>query len=576
MKKRKGTRLAIIAIFFSAFVLISDIFFHPGEWESYDIRAHIRSLALFYQSFVRGELFVRWVEGWNNYGYPLGQIAHQVPAYLGGLINFFTLNPLLSFKILFFIALSSSVLILFFLLKKFFSWEISLIASLFFNFTAYRIFNLYVRAALPEIFSLTFALGIILGLDLLSKENSRRKGFALTTISTTLLLLTHPFSIFIYFPLELTFFLYFLKLQKKKKERLKYFIWSITSFVFGFLIASYYLLPLKLEKKYFYAGQGKPTIAERQFKSLRELVNERWNYASESGSSVREDFVQLGIWESIVFILFYSILFVEVLRKKKGGIYLKILIGIFGTVTFFLILKPSVFVYKAFPLLSEIQFPWRFLGTLGVFISFMFAFILSSGFSDLKDWKKRIWGILVAIFIISFLIFRLKQVYVKNSVIKPSNFYYFTKDNPHSVTLNPVWMSKGEDYPVKKQKLEVVEGRAVIEKKDTSKFNIHRYVVKVLSDRARFADYTFYFPGWRLYIDGSVSNIQYQDPNYRGIMTFYVPKGEHKIELKYEETKVRKISDLLSLTSLLIFALLSLSFGRVEKGIERIFTKFSS
>jgi hypothetical protein len=67
------------------------------------------------------------------------------------------------------------------------------------------------------------------------------------------------------------------------------------------------------------------------------------------------------------------------------------------------------------------------------------------------------------------------------------------------------------------------------------------------------ADYTFYFPGWRAYIDGRETTIQFQDPEYRGVITYYVPSGEHRIDLLFTDTKVRKFGIVISIFSIVSF-----------------------
>ncbi len=59
-----------------------------------------------------------------------------------------------------------------------------------------------------------------------------------------------------------------------------------------------------------------------------------------------------------------------------------------------------------------------------------------------------------------------------------------------------------------------------------------------------------YFPGWKVYVDGLETATQFQDPNYRGLMTFPVTAGEHKIEAKFEDTKLRLVSEVLSLLTI--------------------------
>ena len=95
----------------------------------------------------------------------------------------------------------------------------------------------------------------------------------------------------------------------------------------------------------------------------------------------------------------------------------------------------------------------------------------------------------------------------------------------------------------------------------------HDYVVDVTSDSVRMLDNTLYFPGWTVYVDGikkNVTDILFQDPNYRGLINFFLTKGSHTINIRFENTKVRTIAELLSLFSLGTLLIFSI-YGKVIK-----------
>ncbi len=71
--------------------------------------------------------------------------------------------------------------------------------------------------------------------------------------------------------------------------------------------------------------------------------------------------------------------------------------------------------------------------------------------------------------------------------------------------------------------------------------------------KIRMVDNTFYFPGWKVYIDGKETLIEFQDMNYRGIITYYVPAGNHDILVRFEDTKVRRVANSISMATLILF-----------------------
>jgi hypothetical protein len=153
---------------------------------------------------------------------------------------------------------------------------------------------------------------------------------------------------------------------------------------------------------------------------------------------------------------------------------------------------------------------------------------------------------------------RFPQLYGKNYTLYSESKYYFTNENLHGNIMNTIWTGPTQDYPVKKEKPEIIEGKGII----TSKYaqnSLRKYGVNAETN-IRMVDYTFFFPGWRTYVDGKETEIQFQDPAYRGVITYNVPKGEHEVIVKFTDTKVRFIGKLISIASLAVL-LLVITYG---------------
>jgi uncharacterized membrane protein YfhO len=97
-------------------------------------------------------------------------------------------------------------------------------------------------------------------------------------------------------------------------------------------------------------------------------------------------------------------------------------------------------------------------------------------------------------------------------------------------------------------RIEVVGGNARITN-EILKPLIHKFTIDAVSE-SNILDRTEFYPGWKVYLDDRSIAIQFQDQNYRGLITFSVPEGIHKITVKYSEDKLQKISDLISLTTM--------------------------
>jgi len=145
--------------------------------------------------------------------------------------------------------------------------------------------------------------------------------------------------------------------------------------------------------------------------------------------------------------------------------------------------------------------------------------------------------------------------HAKSFLYKPDNFfegiYDGTTDTGES---SPIWSIRFMEKSAKAT-IEVISGEASFEKLQR-KSTYHSYQVNVLSETARVRENTLYFPNWIVLVDGKETPIEFQDPANRGIITFYVSQGKHKVELLFKDTKLRTVSNVISFTSLLTLVLL--------------------
>ena len=104
-----------------------------------------------------------------------------------------------------------------------------------------------------------------------------------------------------------------------------------------------------------------------------------------------------------------------------------------------------------------------------------------------------------------------------------------------------------EEMP--KDDIEIIDGEAQIKKVDRNS-TFHEYVINA-NKRTRIRENTLYFPGWKVYDNENlVTEVEFQDPKNRGLITFYVDEGLHSIIIRFEDTKLRKFANLVSLISL--------------------------
>lgn len=555
-------------------VIVSDYFYHGTKPANFDAIAHITTIAQFHKAMSDGEFPVAWGDGFANYGLPLGTIAHQIPAYLGGALTFVTHDPLLSFNLVYLISAILSAIFFYGFLVIFFSSETALLATIFYSLAPYRIMNLYMRGAMPEFASAVWVPFLLIAIYFIAKPG-RFVWHLVFLFSTLGLILTHPMMVVIYAPI--------LGIWALLQFRLKIILWLkviITALV-ALSLSAYYFLPLNLEVKYLYYGGMPNYYAHNQTTTLATFINPFWQYNCVFRNDIfgRCQLTKGGVTETLIMLALVGIGSMVLLHKKhisrffdrfgtrwshylaspgRTNLFIFTLVG--ALVSVFFSTTALEFLYERIKVLSSIQYPWRFLSSYLFFPPIALAFVFE--FVRARKWSNYLWYGLIIFIVVA----RFPQLYAKNYTFVPTADYYFTPLNLHSLTMNTKWSGDSRDYPVRRGKAEIIRGKGEITgrvlKNATREYTIHAETELQISDN------TFYFPGWHVYVDGIDTTIEFQDPAYRGVITFAVPPGTHDVRVVYGDTRVRTIGKIISIVTIVVLGVF-LVLRRVRQAKKR-------
>ncbi len=520
-------------------ILVSDFLFHSGQSVAFDAPTHISNIAQVYGALADGEWPARWGNGFARYGMPIPIIAQQVTSYLGAVLTIATHNVLISYYVVMWLGALLSAAAMYTLLRKHTDELPALAGTILFHFAPYRIMNVYIRGALPEFFSTFFIILIMLSLHKVFVEKDM-KGYFFLICSLTMLLLTHPFMVIVGAFVIVPYGVYLWLKSNMSLWRM------VVALAFGMLmslaLSAYYLVPLFVEIKYFYYGLAKSHFVEGHFLSLNQFLVEKWYYFYKGDIFPRAHLHTGGFIEGIIFVA--SIGYLIVMYRKKQSVSMLIFSLIISGLVIILFTQPVTRAIYANTPFGNIQHPWRMLSAYILIPPFLLALLLQR----LSVQKQNIIILIVVIFIA---LMRFPQLYGKNYTQHPLRSYFVTDYNLHGQVMNTVWMGNELDYPHRQKQYGVVEGKAHVSSARVQ--NARREYQVDVQNRARFVDYTFYYPGWKLYVDGIPTEIQFQDPNYRGVITYYVPEGKHEVRLVFEETLVRKFANAITLLSVIGF-----------------------
>lgn len=517
-------------------------------WKSHDILLHSYRQAGFSQSLNEGNLVPRWGGNLNRgYGTPVPMFHYPLNHYLGHIFLLLGFNMVDAVRILFAGFYLAGGVGMFLLLRRYAGTLPALAGALVFLLLPYRLVLIYVRGALGEHTALSFSPWVFLAFDSLSDKATFKK-MAWAALGFSALILLHQAMVLMSSGLLAIFLLAKFRL---KGFNLKKLLMIAAALALGILISSFFLIPALIEGKYTLRDLiGLQDSYVTRFPAFKELIYSRWRFGLGPENGVASGFtVSLG-WAAWVSMFGTLILLFNRKSSKLLGVT-----GLAGILTAVFFMTPlSTAISQAFLWLRYFQFPWRFLSLSALSVPFMAAAISA------KIPKLAVTAGLMLLVIVS------------SKTWNVEGYYDFPKENkdffiPVATTgdtgeATPRWSTRFQDY-WPKDVLEVVSGANIDFEVKTKKSELHEYLIKAVV-LTQVADNTLYFPGWKAYVDNAEVPIEPYDQNWRGIITFPVPEGEHSVRVVFEETKLRKFANALSLAG--IGLLLTLFMKKEEYG----------
>lgn len=534
--------LLLFLLIILALIPLSDLTL-PGLFDAHDSQDHVARIANFYQNLVEGNIIPRWAANLNwGYGHPILIFLYPLPSYTASLLHFIGFSFVNSTKIVFGLGFVLSGITMFLWTKEMWDEKSGFISGLVYMLAPYRFVDLYVRGAIGENFFFIWPPLVCYFLLKLSK-NVKWQYLIGGALAFAFMILSHNALLLMFMLFIILYAVILLLPMIKNKNFLVFLISFIVSALLGFGLSAFFWLPAFLEGKYTLRDIVTGGEIFNRFETFQRLVYSSWRYGGTGIFSV-----QLGVVQWIIILIMPFIIYQFRQERKKipdaGFLWLFIISFAIFWLSVFLILPISAPIYQYLTIFQKFQFPWRWL-SLAILPPAIFAgliiFIL----------PEKIKQIVFCVLIVGLFWFNKNYWSAKGFIQIPDSFYnniyQGTTDTGESA---PIWSVR---FMLKKpdKALSIIEGEGEIITVARKSIE-HVYKIDVQTEKARLLENTLYFPGWRVYIDNNKTDIQFQDPQYRGLMTFWVGKGEHLISVKFGETKLRLIADIISLGSLII------------------------
>ncbi len=496
---------------------------HPGMPHVHDGQDHVARIANFYAALKEGVIIPRWGANLNwGYGHPILMFLYPLPEYLASAFHFIGFTLVDSTKLVFGLSFIASGVTMFLWMNAVFGRQAGIIGSLLYAFAPYRFVDLHVRGALGEHVAFIFPPLILYFLH--------KRSFIGMSVFLSALILSHNAVALMFLPVIGLYGLYLLIFEAKNKL-LFTFHFSLFTFL-GFGLSAFFWMPALIEGRFTLRDIITAGEALQRFVPWSWFVYSPWNYGGTDTLTKSLGFPQ---WIGIIAALF---LLIKTKEKKRKVFLAGLFVLLFASL--FIQTQWSAPIWRASKILQNFQFPWRFL-SVSVFVA-----AVVGGISFRKSGKLFL--ILYSLFIMFVTIY---MWYPKGYQLHDGSFYSGiypgTTDTGEST---PIWsvrfMEHTPDNP-----LDVIDGdTSVAVGKRTS---TEREYVLTVRKPTLMLENTLYFPGWMIYLNGQPTGIEWQNPNYRGLMTFRVMPGENQsVRVVFEDTKVRRAANLISIVSLVL------------------------
>lgn len=506
---------ALLLVCFLSLLPFVHIFFSSDLPHTSDGAVHLARMGAYAKAVWDGHVPVRWAGDLNyGYGLPLFNFMYHIPYVISTILLSLGFGLVFTFKLVLLLSFLISGVTMFLFVKALTGKnKAALFIAVLYQFAPFRLVEILVRGAIGGIYAYSFFPLVLYAIT--------KRHFLLISVSTALLVLSHNSLALVFFGVIV---LYVLLFSSKK-------IPVFLALASGLALTAFYWIPALAEHKFTYGDLFMKDLWRTNFPSLRNFFIP--NLTNDARFRTAEINVFLGIIPVLAIIASLKHL------RNKIILFSYILLSI----AFFFMLPISSFLYERISFLRQFQFPWRFLAITPLATS-----LLAIPFIPKKQYLY--WGILFITIISTVVFWKPVQGYDK---INEQDYWNYPLNTTYFGETDVIWSAgPAKDYP--KERVEVIGGKAVVSQ-FSKKTQAHTFTVDALTD-AQLVDHTQYFPGWRAYVNGQKTPVEFQDQNWRGEITFVVPPGQHSVRVAFEESPLRMLADLLSLGTLTLLFIL--------------------
>ena len=502
-----------------------------------------------------------WYPGWATdqalgYGYPTFVLYPPLAYYVAEGFHLLGMAKMVAIKWTWALATLGAGLAMYAYARHVMGRQRALLAAIVYVYVPYHLVDIYVRAALVEYSAFVFMPLALLAFHRLVEEVSARR-VALAGLAYGALWMTHNVTGLAFTPILAAYVLFRLLAEPgSAKARLWRALAALAGAFLGLGLSAALLLPNLFERVYINQEQWVRASYDYalHFVYPFQLLSSFWGHGAAGPGPVDGMSFQLGAVPSILAVIATLRAFY---RSRER--WLILFFSGATAILIFLMLPVSAPLWDLLPIASLVQFPWRLLALAAVTMAILSGLAISKagslsvsaddqrlGREDRARLDPRVL-ILALVAVLGSFSYTLPQYTpIPESAEGPLMTIEFELEYTDMRGMTAWTEEFPTDSPLVKQYLagdplvtaEALAPGASVEMIRAGGASDELTVRS--SDGTPLQFYTYYFPGWRVYVDGERlpdSDLR-PEPPY-GLLTINVPAGEHHVLLRWGDTPLR-------------------------------------
>jgi len=478
-----------------------------------------------------------------GYGYPIFNFYGPLPYYVGGAFNLLKVDALTATKIMIGIGVLAGSISMYVLSSAIFGTLGGIFSTILFTYFPYRAVQIYVRGSIGELWAISFFPLLFYALFRITRKGGKF-GVLIGILSLSAVILSHTVFGYIatgsivFVAVAVCIISYVRNSKKLRTVGLSF----LTVCILSLGITAFFWLPALTEMSYtnVYKVIGTSADYRDHFICLPQLWDSLWGFGGSAPGCLDGMSFKLGKLQ-IIFFIFTTGLWLFRKEKSKHINFIMIVFTVLSGLFLFLTLQISKIVWMYIPYSGFVQYPWRFLGPLGVCMALFSGYMLYG--------KKSLFSIFFFIFMGGGILFTNVKLFSPQYLYTQpvESFGDVEELRWRASKVSDEYLPKGIKIPetpsfVVKERVSGNEFIKVTRIRENETLGV--YEIEAIDTRELRLNMA-YFPGWSY----SVNGVQVKPKVVEGEPYVVLSSGNNLLEMRFLDTNVRKIGNWISLAT---------------------------